>query len=440
MIEKEFLHFVLESETNLGKVISTGFKSDYLDFENPGFSSIRALFDVVINFYMKYGRIIDREHLLAYLVNSTFAEKEVKEILLTFEEVKHYSPSKDFNFIIDNLKQNYSKFILQRKLGIGIDLLIKNDVSKCLQTIKEGIFSVENVLQETSNEGTIQESALLRVKNFEDIKNGATKPGLSTGFSTFDKLTGGMKPGELIVVMSGPREGKSTFLLNVGYNVQMIQGKNVFFLSAENPRSQLERRYDSLHSGLPYSKIRDGTLSDSEEATFKKSIEEIIENKSIFYIWDQPICTPQMLSAKLSELEQTIKFDLIIVDYLSLIRPDKSSTSIWQDVGNVALGLREIARTRKVPVLTACQVSREGTKHQKIRYETYDIALSYLVIFHADTVLALRVLNPDILNTGLGICELNASIVKCRDGSQGEFTIDASFDIMKMQERNYIKV
>jgi hypothetical protein len=49
----------------------------------------------------------------------------------------------------------------------------------------------------------------------------------------------------------------------------------------------------------------------------------------------------------------------------------------------------------------------------------------------------LKVANPEVLGMGVSICELNASVTKCRDGQQGEFVIDAVFDRMKMQEREY---
>jgi len=436
-MEKEFLLHLLSSETNLGKIVSSGFKSEYLDSSDT-FSPVRALFDVIVTFFLKYKKAITGEQLVTYLNTQPFSKDEIKSILLLYEEVKGIQPAQSFDFLSDQIKLKYSKRILQLKLNNGTDYLLQNDVEKALKTFKEGIFTAENVLQKATAEGSIQESVLLRARAYSDIKKGITRPGLKTGFATLDKLSGGMKGGELIVVMAGPGEGKSTFLLNVGYHNQIFANKNIFYVSIENPKVQLERRYDSLHSGLPYSRLRDGTLNEEEEQIYKKALNNIVTNKSVFYIFDQPICSPQMIAAKLAELETKYKFDLIIVDYLGLLRPDKTSSSIWQDVGNIALGLREIARVYNVPVLTATQTRRENQKGQRSRYETYDVALSFMIIYHADTVLALKILNPDILNTGLGICEINAHIVKCRDGSLGDFVIDANFERMKLQERTYI--
>jgi len=435
MLEKEFLQYLLGSTANLGKIASSGFKSSFLDHDTSEFSPIRHLFDIIHTFYLKYRKALDGEHLTEYLNLHPYKEDEKKLILLTFEQVKVATPSKTFEFMLDMLKNQHAKYLLQSKLDKGIDQLVQNNTEAALRTIKDAVFRAENVLQERAVEGPMQESIWERAKNYSDVKRGIVKAGLATSFPTFDRLSGGMKPGELVIVMAGPREGKSTFLLNVAHHNQMKLHKNVFFVSAENPKKQFERRYDSLHSGLSYTKLRDGKLDPNEEAIFKKTLQDEVNAKGTLFVWDQPVCTPQMVAAKLVELETKYKFDIIIVDYLSLLRADNPSSSNWLDVGNIAVGLREIARTLDIPVLAAAQVGRKGAESKKDKYESSDIALSYMVIFHADTVLALKVSNPDILNSGLGVCELNASIVKCRDGSQGEFIIDANFDRMKLQER-----
>jgi replicative DNA helicase len=247
-----------------------------------------------------------------------------------------------------------------------------------------------------------------------------------------------MKGGELIVVMGGTKEGKSVCLLNIAYHLQAKLGKNIFFLSAENSRAQLERRYSSLHSGIPYNNIRSASSTPEEEEHYFKCLEEERNMPGIFYIWDNPISTSEALDAKILELESRYKFDAIIVDYLSLVLPKMPTKDQHIDVGNVALDLRTIARKRNIPVITACQVNRIATKNKSAAYENTDISFSYAVIQHADTVLTIRVQNPDILNSGCGTCDILARLTKNRDGAQGEFSIDASFDRMKLKERSFI--
>jgi replicative DNA helicase len=436
MIDKDFLYYVVSSETYIGQIVSSGFKEIYLDTLTIGSSSIRSLFTVAIDYYLRYRHVINSESLLKYLEQKTFSIDEKKDILLLFEEIKLITPSQDVDFLMDYLKTRYAHGILEKKLHTGSELLVKNDVANAINTIKEAIYSTENIFNETSVSGEVRESIMSRLNYYKDVRDGRVQVGLPTGFPTMDRLTGGMKPGELVVIMAGTREGKSVCLLNVDYHLHMEKNKNVLHVSLENTRNQVERRYDSRCSGLSYTKLRDGTLSADEQEIYAKSLREQRDNKSVFYIWDQPLCSPRGVAAKITELSSKYKFDIIVIDYLGLLSSDRPRKERgWQELSDITLDLRTIARSFKIPIITATQVGRLGMKSKKAHYEHTDIGYSHAIAQNADTVLSFRLSNPDILETGLGICDLNAKLVKCRDGTEGTFILDANFDRMKLQER-----
>jgi len=435
-IDHEFLSKLIQSETNLNGLANVNFKETYLDYDTVGFSGVRALYNLLSDFYLKYRKVITGEQLETFIKTKPYNESQTKDILLLFESVKGIQTDKSFDFLVDTLKNNYATHLVHVNLDKGVDLLLQNKIGTALQRIKEGIYSAEEVLQEFSDEGSVKDSILTRAKLYSDIKHKIKTPGLHTGFPTFDVLTGGLKPGELVVVMSGSSEGKSTYLLNVATHTQLNLNKNVLFVSLELPKSQLERRYDSLVSGLICNKLRDGTLDLGEEQIYKQALAKIHGAQGTLYIIDRPIMSPQMVASKIIELESKIKFDLIVVDYLSLMQADKPTGVGWQDISNVALALRALARNLKVPLLTAMQVKQESMKQQSNpKYGMTDIALSFAVIFHSDTVLTLKTVNQEILNYGFGTCELTASVSKCRDGSRGGYIISACFDRMKLIEQ-----
>jgi replicative DNA helicase len=338
--------------------------------------------------------------------------------------------------VIEYLKKEYANTILKQKLSDGADLLTRNDVPNAINKIKEAIYATENILNDNGVSGDLKDSVQERANRYKDVRDGRVQVGLSTGYPTLDRLSGGMKPGELIVAMAGTAEGKSTFLLNVDYHLHMEKHKNVLHVSLENTKSQLERRYDSRCSGLSYAQLREGKLPVDQEAIYVKSLEDQKANPAIFYIWDQPMCSPRGIAAKITELSSKYTFDVIVVDYLGLLTSDKPRKEKgWQDQSDVTLDLRAIARSFKIPIITAAQVGRAGMKSKKTYYEHTDIGLSHAIVQNSDTVLSFRIINPDMLQTGLGVCELNARLVKCRDGSEGTFVMDATFDRMKLQER-----
>jgi replicative DNA helicase len=98
----------------------------------------------------------------------------------------------------------------------------------------------------------------------------------------------------------------------------------------------------------------------------------------------------------------------------------------------LALELRKVAKLNHVPIVTAVQINREGLK-QKDTYESHHIALSQFISNHADLIISLR--NKDVNQTFIsGISEIEAKIVKHRDGPKKKFNMRANFEIMKIEE------
>lgn len=436
MIEKEFLKLLIMSTDNISMSITSNFKAEYLDLDVTGFSPIRELYITVSAFFSKYRTVIPSEQLESFLVTRTYDSEKIKKILVVYDELSVIATDKNFDFLLQELKRTASLRILRVQLDKGVDAILGNDLTKALEVIKSGINKSELVLKSEISEGSISDSVFDIVKRYKDAKHKRSVPGLSTGFRTVDELTGGLKSGELDIIMSGSNEGKSTFMLNVGYHVQDILNKNVLFVSVELPKQQIEERYVALSSGLNINKIQRGTLDEEEEKLFKAALIKIHRHKPYFQIVDTPACTANIIAAKITEMSVTVPVDLVIVDYLTIVKPSVPTSQGWENMSNVALELRDLARVYKVPVLTAMQVKQGSMKNKKdLVYNMTDAALSFPVIYHADTVMTLKNANPDILQMGVSICELNASITKCRNGQKGNFIIDAAFARMKMQER-----
>lgn len=440
MMDKEFLKLLILSTDNISSSVTSNFKPEYLDLDVSGFSPLRELYVVVVAFFSKFRSVVPSNQLESFLVSRAYPPDRVKQILSAYDELSLITTDKNFEFLVQELKRAAAMKTLHSQLDRGADAIIKNDLTAALDTIKTGINKSELILQTQVEEGSIAESIQSRVELYKDLKHHRKSSGLTSGFKTFDALTGGLKSGELDVIMSGSSEGKSTCMLNIGYHVQTVLNKNVLMFSLELPKIQIERRYDALASGLNINKLKHGTLSEEEESIYKATLFRIKKNVGRFYVVDLPLCSATVIAAKLTELSTMFPIDLVIVDYLGLMKPSISTGSGWQDISNTALELRDIARTYKVPVLTAMQVKKDSQKQKSAKapkYDMTDIALSFQVIYHSDTVLTLKVANPEVLGMGVSICELNASVTKCRDGQQGEFVIDAVFDRMKMQEREY---
>jgi replicative DNA helicase len=430
-IEREVLAGLLQDPVNITKILLKVRPEFFQDGAN------RKLYTLIIEHYRKYNTVLSRSNLELSLENSALPDKAKKQLLLVYEETVLLSGKiKDFDFLVDSLKSSYIRTSVHTALKESVNLWDQGKTTAALDVMRNEAAKITINLEDESSFGSIQESANVRKDKYLQIKqNPNIAHGLFTGFPTFDNSTNGLMPGELVIIISGTAEGKSTMLLNIGHYIQTQLEKSVLFVSLENPKVQLERRYDSLDANLPCSKLKAGALSVDEEKLYFEALEKQKQRKGIFYILDLPgMCTSSMILAKYNELNPLFHFDIIIVDYLGLMKPDKSSKSIWEDVGNVALELRQLARMLKVPVLTAAQVSRESHKIKGTKYGVANIALSYLITNHADIVLSLKVNNPEVLEIS-DIAELTVSAAKVRDGARFSFIADACFGRMKIQER-----
>ena len=95
--------------------------------------------------------------------------------------------------------------------------------------------------------------------------------GVLTGFGRIDKITGGLWKGELSLVFGLTGVGKSTLLLNF-VHAAVLAGKSVMYVTTEMPKRQVQLRYDSLASGIPYRKFKRGKLTKKHKEKWRKRL------------------------------------------------------------------------------------------------------------------------------------------------------------------------
>lgn len=429
-MERKLINFLLKSEIYYSILNIKKFSSNCIQDR-----ILRNIFVIITKFYNKYKKIITNDEFIT-TVDILNIEPEKKDILKqTFLSIQHEKKSEQsFEFIIDSLKSLYKYNSVKTILNDSFtDLNIEN-TDRVMRSIQSRIYSIETETNEDINEGLLSDSIEQR-KSLYESKKLTKHEGIYIGFPTFDTITNGVCPGELMVVMSGTGEGKSVFLINVASYIYNVLNKNVLYVSIENPKSQVERRIDSESAGIDYNKLKNGQLNEEEEAKYFDYLQNQKKKLNKFYIYDNPLCSIEDIYIKFSEVSNLFKPDVIIVDYLQIIKYKQSNKNSWEEIGNIALDLRKLARIFKIPVITASQVDRESQKNRKEdRYYISNIAQSILIVNHADLVLSLKINNPEILDSS-AVCDITAAIVKNRDGAKAKFTIYANFAEIKMVER-----
>lgn len=387
------------------------------------------IFDIISWCYKKFNTFPNDIELRALLEKSKMNDDQKREVLLTYTDLLKSQEEVNFDIMFNQFLEALKRRLLEETVKSTLSALNSQSVDTIISSLKEDVARLDLVSRERIEEMSISDVTLRQ----ERLEKGLVQEGIPTGFPTFDRITGGLRPGQLVVVVSGVKEGKTTFLLNVGYHA-FSQGKNVLFITTEMSVEQISLRFDSRATGIPYSKLRDCSLTEEERISYKEYLDSLSKRQNKFYICDVPGITPSGVFSKIKELGP---FDIVIVDYLGLMLSDREVSSGWERISVIMEDLKRVALSENVVILTAAQVNREGVKTKSDEYGIEFIALSFTIPAHADMVISIRLENRELLQVS-DVCTMIASVLVSRETTPFKFVIDAFFGKMLLVERQDI--
>ena len=194
----------------------------------------------------------------------------------------------------------------------------------------------------------------------EPITNPNVEMGLPTGFTDVDRLTGGLRKGELIIIAARPSMGKTAFGINIAANCAIDHGAVVAVFSLEMTREALEKR---LLASLGMVNVRRAMSGEFLSATEKEKIQIALEKlvESNLFIDDTPAMTPVQMRAKARRLKQRMgRLDLVLIDYLQLMSGGGKFESRRIEVEYCSRSLKGMAKELGVPVIALAQVGRSS--------------------------------------------------------------------------------
>jgi len=209
--------------------------------------------------------------------------------------------------------------------------------------------------------------------------------GIPTGFEKLDKLTSGLQSSELIIIAARPGLGKTSLSLNVAAYAAMEHGKSVGIFSLEMTKEQLMLRMLSNKSKVSYSNIRSGYIKDEDLEKLVHAADELGQAK--IYIDDTPAITVLEIRAKSRRQQRDKGLDLIIVDYLQLMRGSRRSESREREIAEISGSLKALAKELSIPVIAVSQLSRQTETRSDRRPQLADLRESGAIEQDADLVL-----------------------------------------------------
>ncbi len=207
--------------------------------------------------------------------------------------------------------------------------------------------------------------------------------GVPTGYYDLDKMLGGLQAGDLIIIAARPSVGKTSLALNIVENVAVKQAGSVALFSLEMGPEQIAQRLISSHTGIDSQNLRLGKISDAELDRVVHAIGVLSESQ--IYVDATPAISPLEVRSKARRLEG--KVNLILVDYLQLMRSGSRSENRVQEISAISRALKALARETKVPVIALSQLSRELERRQDKRPMLSDLRESGSIEQDADVVM-----------------------------------------------------
>lgn len=244
--------------------------------------------------------------------------------------------------------------------------------------------------------------------------------GIPTNLKDLDKLLGGMQRSDLLILAGRPGMGKTSLALSIALQAARKWDKRIAIFSLEMSDEQLVQRLLSAETGIDSQRLRLGQIREHEWPVLMQAT-QLLANTSVF-LDDTPAISVMELRTKARRIEAEYGLDLIIVDYLQLMRGNTRSENRQQEISFISRSLKELARELKVPVLALSQLSRAVESRHDKRPMLSDLRESGSIEQDADVVMFVyrdEIYNPD--TEFPNIAEI--IVAKHRSGPVGNFQV-----------------
>lgn len=390
---------------------------------------------------------LDDESLNALLDQHQVPEKDRLECLITFKDLSSIEVTPEKLKVLlptfrDTVHTDRFGNILQQSAEI---LTTENGQEKGFKAARSFIITEMAKLDQKETRALPSKdirATAEEIREEYDLAKKGSAPGIMTGFRNIDRLTNGFRVGELSMMCAYTGEGKTQFLLNVGYHAAVHQQKRVVFVSLEMPLAQVRKRIISRHTnhpkfglpgGLDYSKIKNGTLDPNEEEVFFQILKDWETNPQygLFQVTQMSkYDTVSVLAEKLMYQRSRGPIDAVVLDYASLLSSQRRRNERRDETVEVVEALKSLALSfnegEGLCIISANQINRKAREEaEQLGKYGFNFASETSAIEKTADFLG-WLLRTDALKNSR---EIEMGIAKYRDGDVG-----TSFRLMEHYE------
>ena len=261
--------------------------------------------------------------------------------------------------------------------------IIENFEKSLFDLAEKGSFSSSLVKFDEAMKMTI-EMASNAYKNDEGIV------GVPTGLTDLDDRLGGLHKSDLLIIAGRPSMGKTALATNIAFNAaKKIQDdgrkSTIAFFSLEMSSEQLSTRILAEQSRIKSNDIRRGRISEDQFDKFIETSKNISELP--LYIDETPAISIAALSNRARRIKRLYGLDMVVVDYIQLMRAANFRDGRVQEISEITQGLKALAKELSVPVLALSQLSRAVESRDIKKPQLSDLRESGSIEQDADVVM-----------------------------------------------------
>jgi replicative DNA helicase len=382
--EQSLLGGILIDPEALNKVV------DIVEGEDFYREDHRAIFQVVLELYEK-NEPIDIVTVSSLARDKGFIEKiggisnlsRLVDGMPTSANIAQYAKMVKEKALLRNIMRTATEIVEKGyEVDTNVDTFI-DDAERMIFQIAEkkykpSFFSMKDLVWES----------MKTIESLGERHDGVT--GVPTGFTDLDRMTGGLQPSDLIVVAGRPSMGKTAFCLNMAQYAALSgdgdRGLPIGVFSLEMSKEQLVMRLLSSEAEVEFFKIRSGGLRDEERTKLGRAAGKLYG--APLFIDDTPALSVLELRARARRLKKEHGLQLLVVDYLQLMRGRASNLDRReQEISEISRSLKALAKELNIPVIAISQLNRMVEQREDKRPRLADLRESGAIEQDADVII-----------------------------------------------------
>ena len=339
-------------------VLDSNFSRSILDVIEPSYFEnkyFKLIIQMIKEYYKKWDSVPTFDT-LEQVTKSEFQQESVAKVVIdTIKKVKE-APVSGGEFV----QEKALKFCKQQEL--------QKAITKAQKVIDGGEFenydALEEMIREALQVGLVEDGMLNVFSNLDDVLNDDYRHPIPMGIAGIDRLLkGGLAKGEIGVILAPTGVGKSTLLtkisnhaFNLGYNVLQI-----FF--EDNPKV-IQRKHFTL-----WTKIHPDDMSNKKEEVIRKvkEIENKMDNQLILEKLPSDTMTmTQIKNLVRKKIADGCKIDMILLDYIDCVVPEKNLGDEWKSEGSVMRAFEAMCHELNLVGWTATQGNRSSISSEVV--------------------------------------------------------------------------